>query len=81
MNQASLLKSGVIGAMVAALCCFTPLLVVLFAAVGLSWTVGYLDYALVPALFIFLGITVYAVRRSQRCQLDIAKPIVEETEQ
>ena len=52
--------------MIAALCCFTPILVILFAAVGLSWAVGYLDYVLLPALFIFSGLTIYALWRRQR---------------
>lgn len=57
----SLKRFGILGTVIAALCCFTPLLVVLFGAVGLSWLVGYLDYVLFPALIIFIGITVYAV--------------------
>jgi mercuric ion transport protein len=61
----NLLRFGVIGAVVAALCCFTPILVILVTAVGLSWTVGYLDYVLLPALFIFVGITLYALWRNQ----------------
>jgi mercuric ion transport protein len=59
-------RFGVIGAVVVALCCFTPILVILFAAVGFSWAVGYLDYVLLPALFIFIGLTIYAVWRRQR---------------
>ena len=57
----SLKRFGVVGTVIAALCCFAPVLVVLFGAVGLSWLVGYLDYVLFPALIIFVGITVYAV--------------------
>ncbi|MGB9605379.1 MAG: mercury resistance system transport protein MerF [Anaerolineae bacterium] len=79
MNRTFLLRFGVVGTVIAALCCFTPVLVVLFAAVGLSWAVGYLDYVLFPALFIFLGITAYAVWRNRRTQPDITHPIVEET--
>lgn len=81
MNRTFLLKFGMIGTVIAALCCFTPILVVLFAAVGLSWAVGYLDYVLFPALFIFLGITVYAVWRNRPAQPDMVQPIVKETEQ
>ena len=60
MNRA-LVKTGVIGSIVAGICCFTPVLVVLLAATGLSAIVGYLDYVLLPALsmfilFIFVGI-------------------------
>jgi mercuric ion transport protein len=66
MGNNKLLRFGVIGTVIAALCCFTPILVVLFATVGLSWAVGHLDYVLVPSLFIFIGITFYAVWRRQR---------------
>ena len=63
MNDKALLKTGVIGAVILALCCFTPLLVVLVAAVGLSAITGYLDYVLLPALLFFVGLTSYAVWR------------------
>ena len=46
----------------AALCCLTPLPVILLGAVGLSG-VGYLDSIPLPALGVFLAITVYAVWR------------------
>ena len=65
-----LLLTGVIGAVVAALCCFTPVLVVLFGAVGLSAVVGYLDYVLLPALAVFVGITIYALWRKNRPSTD-----------
>lgn len=67
MNDKRLLKTGVIGSIIIALCCFTPILVVLFGVVGLSALVGYLDYVLFPALAFFVGLTAYALwRRSQR---------------
>jgi mercuric ion transport protein len=67
MNDKKLLKFGVIGTVVVALCCFTPVLVILFGVVGLSAAVGYLDYVLLPALAIFAGLTAYALwRRGQR---------------
>jgi len=67
MNDKNLLRTGVIGTVIAALCCFTPVLVVLFGVVGLSAAVGYLDYVLFPALAIFIGIMIYALirRRNQ----------------
>lgn len=61
-----LLKLGIIGTITAALCCFTPVLVVLFGAVGLAAVVGYLDYVLFPALGVFILITLYALWRRQR---------------
>jgi mercuric ion transport protein len=66
MNNKTLLKTGIIGTVIAALCCFTPLLVVLVGAVGLSALTGYLDYVLMPALAIFILITIYAVYQRQR---------------
>jgi len=66
MNDKKLLKFGIVGTVVAAICCFTPILVILFGVVGLSAAVGYLDYVLFPALAIFAALTAYALwRRSQ----------------
>jgi len=48
-----------------ALCCFTPVLVVLFGVVGLSAVIGYLDYVLLPALLFFVVLTIYALWRRQ----------------
>ncbi len=67
MNDRTLLRTGIIGTVVAALCCFTPILVVLFGVVGLSAAVGYLDYVLFPTLAFFVGLTLYALwRRNSR---------------
>jgi mercuric ion transport protein len=63
MTDAALLRTGIIGSVIAALCCFTPVLVILLGAVGLSALVGWLDYVLLPAFAVFLGITVYALWR------------------
>ncbi len=61
-----LLLSGIIGTVVAALCCFTPLLVVLLGTVGLSAMLGWLDFVLLPALAVFAGITIYALARRRK---------------
>jgi mercuric ion transport protein len=67
MNDRTLLRTGIVGSIIVALCCVTPILVVLFGVVGLSAAVGYLDYVLFPALAVFLSITGYALwKRSQR---------------
>ncbi|WP_447973868.1 mercury resistance system transport protein MerF [Nitrospira sp. Kam-Ns4a] len=52
---------GGIGAGLAALCCFTPVLVLLLGAVGLAALTGYLDYVLLPVLLVSLGILVYGL--------------------
>lgn len=61
-----LLITGMVGTIIVALCCFTPVLVVLFGIVGLSALVGWLDIVLLPALAFFIGLTIYAVWRRQR---------------
>jgi hypothetical protein len=62
-SKKTLLSIGIIGSIVTAVCCFTPILVVLLGVVGLSALVGYLDYVLLPALAIFVGILLYALLR------------------
>ncbi len=63
MKDGKLIGIGAVGAVITALCCFTPLLVVGAAAVGLWAILGWIDFVLYPALFFFIGLTVYAVRR------------------
>ncbi|KNX40044.1 hypothetical protein ROE7235_03569 [Roseibaca ekhonensis] len=63
-----LIATGIVGTVIVALCCFTPILVVLLGAVGLSAWLGWLDYVLLPALAFFVVLTVYAVWRRQRRQ-------------
>ncbi len=61
-----MLKTGIIGTVIAAICCFTPVLVILLNAVGLSAIIGWLDYVVLPALVIFLAMTGYALwKKSQ----------------
>lgn len=62
----SLLRVGIVGSVVAAICCFTPALVVLLGIAGLSATVGWLDYVLLPSLALFVGITLYALIKVKR---------------
>ncbi len=56
-----LLGVGSIGAAIAAICCFTPALVVLVGFFGLSAIVGWLDYGLFPILFASMGLVAYAL--------------------
>jgi len=56
-----LLTTGVIGTAVAAVCCFTPALVIVLGALGLSAWLAWLDYVLIPALLAFAALTGYAV--------------------
>ncbi len=61
MNRKQLLKIGITGTVVTAICCFTPLLVVLLSAVGLSAWLAWLDSLLVPLLVVFSAITAFAL--------------------
>ncbi len=56
-----LLRTGSVGAAIAAICCFTPALVVLVGFAGLSAIVGWLDYGLFPILFASMGLVAYAL--------------------
>jgi len=61
MKEKTPLRTGIIGTVIAAVCCFTPFLVVLLGAVGLSAWLGWLDYVLFPALFAFMGLVAHAL--------------------
>jgi mercuric ion transport protein len=61
MNDDKMLKRGLIGSVVAALCCFTPILVFFVAGAGLSAYIGWLDYALFPLMFVSLAVVAQAL--------------------
>ncbi|WP_322988379.1 mercury resistance system transport protein MerF [Hoeflea sp.] len=63
MSDKGLLRLGVFGTVLAALCCFTPVLVILFGFLGLASLVGYLDVVLLPMLAGFILLTFYALWR------------------
>jgi len=63
MKKNNFIKVGGAGVVIAALCCFTPILVVLLGAVGLSALTGYLDIVLLPALIIFFAILAYGLMK------------------
>lgn len=51
------------GAVVAAICCTTPILVIGLAAIGFAGVVGWLDWALIPALVACIAIIGYGLYR------------------
>lgn len=61
MNDKKLLRNGIAGTVIAALCCFTPVLVIVLGFAGLSAIIGGLDYGLFPLLFASLGVIGYAL--------------------
>ncbi len=64
--SSGLFKFGLVGSVITALCCFTPLLVWLLGAVGLGGWVAGLDAVLLPLLLVFVLITVYALVTRRR---------------
>ena len=46
--------AAVAGTVLVAVCCFTPILVISLAAVGMSAFTPYLDYVLLPTLVLFI---------------------------
>jgi mercuric ion transport protein len=66
MSERRLLGVGLGGSALAAVCCFTPALVLLLGALGLSAWLAWLDFVLLPALVLFLGLTAYALLRRRR---------------
>jgi mercuric ion transport protein len=55
MRDDGLIKSGLIGVVIAAVCCATSLLAIVFGAVGLTAWLAKADYVLLPALILCLG--------------------------
>jgi mercuric ion transport protein len=63
MKNKNLLRTGIAGSAIAAICCFTPALVILLGVVGFSAWLAWLDFVLLPALALFLGVTIFATLR------------------
>lgn len=65
MKDSALFKIGVTGAVISALCCFTPLLAITLGAIGLVGIVGWIDVVIFPVLVIFVGMVALALYRIQ----------------
>jgi mercuric ion transport protein len=66
VKHTAILRTGIVGSAIAAVCCATPILVIALGALGLSAWVGWVDYVAIPALALFLAITAYGLWRWQR---------------
>jgi len=66
--KSKLLTLGLGGTLLAALCCFTPLLPIVLTALGLTGLLGvlYNDAVLLPVLAGFLILTVYTIWRQNK---------------
>lgn len=63
MHDRTLLRTGIFGSVVAALCCGTSVLAIVLGALGLSAWLAWTDYVVLPALIAFLALTGYALYR------------------
>ena len=63
MRERTLIATGAIGAALAAICCATPLLVVVLGAVGLTGWLTKADYVVMPALILCLGLIGFGLYR------------------
>jgi mercuric ion transport protein len=63
VKDRTLLRTGIVGSVVAALCCGTPVLAVLLGALGLSAWLAWADYVILPALIVFPALAFYALHR------------------
>jgi mercuric ion transport protein len=66
MQDKTLFRTGITGSVIAAICCATPVLAVVLAAVGLSAWIGWTDYVVWPALAFFLGLTAWVLWRRRK---------------
>jgi mercuric ion transport protein len=68
LSQASKkrMHAAIGGTILIALCCFTPILVLTFGAIGLSAFTPYLDYILLPALALMIVFTFLSYRKWKR---------------
>lgn len=61
-------KTGLWGAIVAAICCFTPVLVIALGFLGFAAVTPYLDWVLFPLLGICLILAAYGWWRMKQCR-------------
>src|SRR5919109_1111654 len=73
MTSRTRFVAAVAGTLVVALCCFTPILVVMLAALGVAALTPYLDYVLYPSLAVMLLLSWRAYRLYTR-ERDLARP-------
>ena len=62
-SNRTLIAAGSIGAIIAALCCATPLLAVLLGAAGPTAWLAEANYVVIPALLICLGLIALGLNR------------------
>ena len=70
MTDRSLITTGAIGAILAAICCATPLLAVVVGGIGLTAWLAKADYIVMPVLFlgvVLVGFGLYRRHTAATC--------------
>jgi mercuric ion transport protein len=65
MKDHALIATGAVGVVVAAICCATPVLALIFTALGLAAWATKADFIVIPLLLIGLGLVGFGIFR--RC--------------
>jgi len=76
MTDRSLITTDAIGAVLAAICCATPLLAVVLGSIGLTASLAKADYVVVPVLFLgaaLVGVGLYRRHIAAACRNVSAK--------
>jgi len=63
MRDRTLITTAAIGAVLAAICCMTPLLVVVFGVIGVTDWLAKADYVLIPTLILCLALVAFGLYR------------------
>lgn len=63
MNDRALIRTGIVGATVAAVCCATPVLVVLLPVLGLGAWLSGADLVILPLLVASVGLIAWGIYR------------------
>ncbi|RWM19436.1 mercury resistance system transport protein MerF [Mesorhizobium sp.] len=77
MSDRVLIRTGIAGAFVTAICCATPVLVTLAPLVGLGTWLIRADWVLFPLLAASLGLIIWGLHRRQTkglsCAIEVAR--------
>jgi mercuric ion transport protein len=73
-QDAKLIGTGVAGAMLSMVCCFTPLLAIVLGALGLTAFVAKLDFVLIPVFVASIALVGFALLRRRSCSARTPQP-------
>jgi mercuric ion transport protein len=65
MNDRSLIATGGIAAVLAAICCATPILAIILGGIGLTAWIAKADYAVMPVLVLGIALAGFGLYRRQ----------------